>query len=262
MCVLVSSAYGQTYESELTLGISAYKNAHYEAALEHFRKATALDPSQTTAHVYLATICTSQYIPGVDSPDNIAVAEEAINHYQAVVDSFAAQNARINSLKGIAYLYLNMKKFEEAKHYYEKASGLDANDPDPYYSVGVIDWTACYQPRMEARAKLGMRPEEQMDPRNPVQKKVCDELRVENLPLIQEGIDSLTRAIDLRPDYDDAMAYMNLIFRERADLECDDLAARRQDLKTADRWVDRTLAVKKTKAERSRNRTTTAPNPQ
>ncbi len=67
---------------------------------------------------------------------------------------------------------------------------------------------------------------------------------------IEEGIDNLKKAIQLRPDYDDAMAYLNLMYREKADLECDDLAARQQDLKTADHWVDKTLAVKKVKAEK------------
>jgi hypothetical protein len=46
------------------------------------------------------------------------------------------------------------------------------------------------------------------------------------------------------------MAYMNLMYRERADLQCDDPAARAADLKTADDWVDLTLAVKKAKAEK------------
>jgi hypothetical protein len=55
------------------------------------------------------------------------------------------------------------------------------------------------------------------------------------------------------------MAYLNLIYRERADLECDDPGARERDLKTADEWVDRTLAVKKQKAEKA---AATAPNPQ
>ena len=32
----------------------------------------------------------------------------------------------------------------------------------------------------------------------------------------------LEKALELRPDYDDAMAYMNLMYRERADLQCDD----------------------------------------
>jgi hypothetical protein len=43
---------------------------------------------------------------------------------------------------------------------------------------------------------------------------------------------------------------MNLMYREKADVECDDLAARTADLKSADEWVDKTMATKKTKAEK------------
>ena len=96
-----------------------------------------------------------------------------------------------------------------------------------------------------------MKPEENLNPKNKDQKKACEELKTQNAPAIQEGIDSLNKAIQIRPDYDDAMAYLNLMFREKADVECDDLAARADDLKTADHWVDETLRVKKAKAEKA-----------
>jgi len=41
------------------------------------------------------------------------------------------------------------------------------------------------------------------------------------------------------------------MYRERADVECDDLAARAEDLKTADHWVDETLKAKKEKADKA-----------
>ena len=236
---------------QLNKGVEAYKNSHYEQAIDHFQQAVQLDPSLTNARMYLATAFVSQYIPGVDSPDNLRTAQQAIDEYQKVIDSNPAREQKVNSAKGIAYLYLNMKKFDEAKKYYRMASDVDPNDPEPYYSVGVIDWTACYQPRMEERAKLGMKPDEHLNPKNKDQKKACDELKEKNTAAITEGIDSLKKAIDLRPDYDDAMAYMNLMYREKADVECDDPAARTEDLKTADNWVDKTLAVKKTKAEKA-----------
>jgi tetratricopeptide (TPR) repeat protein len=248
-------AQSQSADEELRLGIEAYKNSHYENAIEHFRKATELDPGQTKAHMYLATALVSQYIPGVGDAENLRYAEEAIEHYQHVLDSGAETDAKVNSSKGIAYLYLNMKKWDEAKTYYEKASALDPKDPEPYYSVGVIAWTACYEPRMKARAKLDMRPGDNLNPAIPSQKRLCSELRVKNEATIEEGIDNLNKAIELRPDYDDAMAYMNLMYRERADLECDNPALRAEDLKTADEWVDKTMATKKRKAERA-----TAPN--
>jgi tetratricopeptide (TPR) repeat protein len=235
---------------QLNKGVTAYKNAKYEEAIDHFQQAVALDPTLINAKMYLATAFAQQYIPGADTPENNKMAEQAIEQYQRVLDMKPARDQRVNSAKGIAYLYLNMKKFDEAKKYYRMAADVDPNDPEPYYSVGVIDWTASYQPRMEERAKLGMKPDENLSAKNKDQKKVCAELKVKNAPAIQEGIENLNKAIQLRPDYDDAMAYLNLMYREKADVECDDLNARQEDLKTADHWVDQTLSTKKVKAEK------------
>src|SRR5215831_4417426 len=236
---------------QLSKGVKAYKDNHYEEAIGHFQEAVRLDPSLLNARMYLATAFVSQYIPGIDSPENLRTAQQAIDEYQKVIDANPSREQKVNSAKGIAYLYLNEKKWDDAKKYYRLAGELDPNDPEPYYSIGVIDWTACYQPRMEERAKLGMKPDEHLSAKNKDQKKACDELKEKNTPAIQEGIDSLNKAIQLRPDYDDAMAYMNLMYREKADVECDDLATRTDDLKTADHWVDETLRVKKAKAEKA-----------
>jgi len=232
---------------QLNKGVSSYKNAKYEQAIDHFQQAVSLDPSLINARLYLATAYAQQYIPGVDAEDNTRMALQAIDQYKAVLQR---DPKNINSVKGIAYLYLQMKKFEDAKTYYRKALEMDPNDPEPYYSIGVIDWTQCYQPRMEERAKLGLKPEELLNIKNKDQKKLCEDLKLKNGPLIQDGIDVLNKALQLRPDYDDAMAYMNLMFREKADTDCDDPAVRAADLKTADEWVDKTMATKKAKAEK------------
>ena len=235
---------------QLNKGVTSYKNARYEEAINHFQQAVELDPALGVARLYLATAYAQQYIPGVEADDNMHMGNQAIDQYKKVLESSPAKEQQINSNKGIAYIYLNMKKFDDAKAYYRKALEVDPNDPEPYYSVGVIDWTQTYQPRMEERAKLGLKPEEPLNPKNKDQKKVCDELKQKNSANIQDGIDALNKALQLRPDYDDAMAYMNLIYREKADVECDDPAARAADLKTADEWVDKTMATKKAKAEK------------
>ena len=233
---------------QLNKGVKAYKDNHYEQAIDHFQEAVRLDPALINARMYLATAYVSQYIPGVDSPENLRTAQQAIDEYTKVIDANPSREQKVNSAKGIAYLYLNEKKWDDAKKYYRMASDLDPSDAEPYYSVGVIDWSACYAPRMEARAKLGMKPDEHLSAKNKDQKKVCEEMKAKNSAAIQEGIDSLDKAIKLREDYDDAMAYMNLMYRERADLECDDEAARAADLKTADSWVDKAMDAKKAKA--------------
>jgi tetratricopeptide (TPR) repeat protein len=131
---------------QLNKGVQAYKNAKYEQAIDHFQEAVSLDPTLINARLYLATAFAQQYIPGADTPDNNRMGEQAIDQYQQVLQ---VDRKNINSIKGIAYLYLQMKKFDQAKEYYKKASEADPNDPEPYYSVAVIDWTQTYQPRQE-----------------------------------------------------------------------------------------------------------------
>ncbi|MGE5112973.1 MAG: tetratricopeptide repeat protein [Acidobacteriaceae bacterium] len=232
---------------QLNKGVQSYKNARYEEAINHFKQAVELDPTLTNARVYLATAYAMQYVPGADTEDNLRMANSAIDEYKKVLEN---DPKNINSVKGIAYLYLQMKKFEDAKVWYKKASEIDPNDPETYYSVGVIDWTEAYQPRMEEFAKLGLKPTEQLSGKKPDEKKICAQLKEQNGQKVEEGIQALDTALKLRPDYDDAMAYMNLLYRERGNYECDDPQARQADFKTADEWVDKTMATKKARAEK------------
>src|SRR5260221_8052292 len=228
----------------LNKGVQAYKNPKFDQAVDPSQDAVPFPPTMINARLYLATAYAQQYIPGADTPDNNRNAEQAIEQYKQVLQ---VDPRNINSIKGIAYLYLQMKKFDLAKEFYKKASEVDPNDPEPYYSVAVIDWTQTYVPRQEERAKLGLKPDDSLPAKD---KKVCATIREKNTANVQEGIDNLNKAIQLRPDYDDAMAYLNLMYRERADVQCDDPAARAADLKTADEWVDKTMATKKAKAEK------------
>jgi len=234
---------------QINKGVQAYKSAKYEEAIEHFKNAVQLDPSLLNARLYLATAYMQQYIPGADSPENNRYAEQAIEEFKKVLDANPPKEQKILALKGIASLYFNMKKMDLAKQYHEQVAALDPNDPEVYYSIAVIDWTQAYQPRLEARAKLGLKPTDDIK-----DKKTCADLQKAisaNQAVVEDGIAKLSKAIELRPDYDDAMAYLNLMYRERADLECDNPDARKADLKTADDWVDKTIATKKVKAEKA-----------
>jgi tetratricopeptide (TPR) repeat protein len=235
---------------QLNKGVQSYKNAKFEEAIEHFKNAVALDPSLTNARLYLATAYAQQYIPGADSPENNRYAEQAIDAFKQVLDLHPPLEQRIHSMKGIASMYLQQKKWDQARDYYQQISKLDPNDPETYYSIAFIDWSQTYQRRMDERAKLGLKPTDELK-----DKKDCNELlktiKAQNEPQVDDGIQNLKKALELRPDYDDAMAYMNLLYREQADLQCDNPDARKADLKTADDWVDKTMATKKAKAEKA-----------
>jgi len=228
---------------QLNKGVQSYKNAKFEDAIQKFQKAVELDPSLSVAQLYLATAYANQCTPGVETAENQRTCDQAIQSFK---DVLAKDPTSLTAAKGIASLYFQMKKFDQAKEYNRKALEIDPKDPESYYSIGVIDWTQSYAPRMEARNKLGLKPDEPLK-----DKKVCEEVKEKNTPYIADGMQALDKALELRPDYDDAMAYYNLLWREKADIECGDPAAREADLKQADNWVDKTLAVKKEKAEKA-----------
>ncbi len=230
---------------QLNKGVQAYKNQKYEEAINKFQTAVQLDPSLINARLYLATAYAQQYVPGSTDPANERNAKQAIQEYENVLQQ---DPKNISSIKGIAFLYMNMKEWDKSKEYYKRAVEVDPNDPEAYYSVAVIDWTVAYKQRQEARTKIGMQPNAPL-----TDKKVCASLRESNSSMVDEGKQMLEKAIQIRPDYDDAMAYLNLMYREEADLDCDNPTARAEAVKTADMWVDRVMAVKKAKAEKAAN---------
>ena len=170
------------------------------------------------------------------------MAASAIEEYKQVL---TRDPKNINAVKGIAVLYLQIKDFDQAKQYYQKAATVDSNDPDNYYSIAVIDWTQAYKLRQEQRSKLGMKPTDQLK-----DKRGCSFVKTNNQAPVEEGIKMLQKALQIRPDYDEAMTFLNLLYRERADYECDDASARAADAKMANDWFDKSLATKKAKAEK------------
>lgn len=229
----------------LNKGVQEYRNAHYEQAIDHFQQAVHLDDDFKVAKLYLAMAYTSQYVPGVDTPDNLKMANQAIDEYQAVLEK---DPNSVTSLKGIAFLQREMKHFDQAADSYKKALAIDPNDPELYYSLGVIDWTAAYKIAADTKSAAGVRVDDPLKTKQ--MDKVCTELTAKEGPLVDEGMKMLETAMDKRQDYDDAMVYLNLLYLRKAnDMSCEDPEGRAQDLKEANDWSDKAMAARKKKQE-------------
>ncbi len=245
--------------SELNQGVNAFGRSDYAFAAVHFEKAFELDPELLTAQQYLATSYMMQYIPGGESDENLAIADKALNVFGDVLDK-NPENA--SALAYVASLYFNMgDKMDEAKETYTRLIAADPTDKQARYTMGVIAWTEAYQPRLDARATYYMNQEDPgplkvwCDTNRRLSRKdraECNEAREglleAGLPIVDGGMKHLEKAIELDPDYGDAMAYLNLLYRERADLaetkeEHDEYIAQ------ADHWVEETLDAKKRVAE-------------
>src|ERR1700746_107435 len=62
----------------LKKGVRAFRDAHYENAVNYFKQAVELDPELTTAEIYLATAYSQQYVPGGRGEENDKNAQMAI----------------------------------------------------------------------------------------------------------------------------------------------------------------------------------------
>jgi tetratricopeptide (TPR) repeat protein len=142
--------------------------------------------------------------------------------------------------------------FAEAKAYFQKHMQIKSDDPEPYFWIGVIDWTLSFRKNRELRAEYNKHsPENQLAEIDPLPESLRSEYQREAGSAIDEGIKSLKGAISLRPDYDDAMAYLGLLYRLKADVAATE-GEREGFNTTADGLLDRVKAIKQQRASQPR----------
>jgi len=237
--------------NELNKGVQAFTAADYQTAATRFGNALELDPTLTDARAYQAYAYMNQFFPGSQDPENLKMAQQAIDGFEAVL---AVDPNNMLAVSSMAALYFNMKEFDKAEEWHRRRIDLaiaktpvDPTAADSYYTIGVIKWTESYQPRMDARAEMGMQPNEPGPLKNAQQRQ---ELAKTTVPVIDSGLDALNKALGVNPDYADAMIYLNLLERERADF-ADSKEEYEAHTAEANQWVDKALATKRRLAEES-----------
>lgn len=234
-------------------GVESFKNAKYGDAVEHFKQAIALDPESPNARLYLATAYMAQWIPGAESPENQDFASKARETFNNVLAKDPSNSTALEYLANMAYNEAvtlpqekKMAKFDESADWNKKLLAADPKHKEAYYYLGVIAYNKFNPAIMLARVNLHMKTE---DPGPLKDKKVKDELKSQYASVIDDGISNLKRALELDSEYEDAMAYMNLLIRERADL-LDNKDEYAKQIEEADMWLQKVLDTKKAKAAR------------
>lgn len=240
MVVSMSGCNQLQARDQLNKGVDAYKSAHYDEAIEHFQKATELDPKLPMAKTYLATALAQNVVPQMDTPENIKTANQAIEIFKEVLEE---KPNDLNSMKQIAGIYYEIKKLDDAIEWQKKILDVDPNDPDAAYWVGMIDWTKAHQNKLQALQDAGLNDDGKGNVKAP--KKVMEPLAKQNAPLIDEGLKYLTIAVDKKPNYDEAMQMLNLIYRNKADVDYGNASAVNEDLAMAQEWTNKAMNMRK-----------------
>jgi tetratricopeptide (TPR) repeat protein len=191
-------------------GVKAFTDQKYSAAAQFFEKAIELDPEFETARMYLATTYTSQFIPGSADPKSEEMAQKGITIFKEIVDKAAdPSKPNINAMLSIASLYYQLKRYPESKEWCNRIMKVDGRNAEAYYRVAVIDFDDSYEKTGVQGEMVGlMTPEE------------TSQIQAN----IEEGLTCLSKALEIKPDYFDAMEYQNLLWREKAKFENDETA--------------------------------------
>jgi TonB family protein len=264
---LAGTLFAQTDEvssrAALNRGVAAFKQAHYGDAVAEFEQAVKLDPESVNTRLYLATAYMVQWVPGTDTAENEGFAHQAEAAFRSVLDRDPNNRTALASLASLAFnrgkaIPFNgvngderIKSFDESANWYRKLAQAYPDDKIAFYSLGVIAWERFYPALMAARARLGMKPE---DPGPLKDFNERGALRSQYGTIVEDGMANLTRALVIDGNYDDAMAYLNLLHRERADYR-DTVEEAKADIATADELVAKALEARKRKAEMAQSPT-------
>ncbi|MBV9765592.1 MAG: tetratricopeptide repeat protein [Acidobacteriaceae bacterium] len=238
---------------EMNRGVNAYRNNHYADAVQHFKEAVRLDPNNQNAQLYLATSYMIQWIPGADAPDNVKNYKMAQQEFQTVLKREPANSLALASMASMAYNAASSgtpeqktAALEEAKKWNERRIEVDPKEAEAYYYLGVIDWSQAFTPIQSARVEERMKADDPGPLKDP---KVRAEMKDKYEKIIDDGIADLKKCLSIDKENEDAMSYMNLLLRKKADLE-DSPDAAKADIAQAEDWSNKSVDMKRIKATR------------
>ncbi|HYP09248.1 MAG TPA: TonB family protein [Bryobacteraceae bacterium] len=234
-------------------GEAAFRSGRFAQAVQLFEQAAAATPNDPAPRLYLAAAYVQQITPTQDTPETQLFARNAERELQAVL---GIQPDNVHAMLSLATLHFNLaggktdlsekaRALDESAHWYRRMVRVQPDNKIAHYSLGVIAWAKFFPELMAGRNKLGMKPNDPGPLRNAEMKA---DLRSRFGGAVHEGMRHLERALEIDPKYDDAMAYLNLLHREIADL-AESQAEYQQAIQKADELVQHALATKKAKAE-------------
>jgi tetratricopeptide (TPR) repeat protein len=228
---------------------AAYEKEDYATALANYTRAKSIDPSFPDLDRMIGYSQIGLYIPEDKSPANEKHADAAIaeltqylksrpddriardalinmylnaNRTSQAIDYFVnylqAHPADLEAVKSIATLYAKQGDFNQSLNWYQKITLLDSKNPESFYIYGVV----CYE-------KVAKNP-----PADVNQKK----------DIIDKGKAALQHAVDMKPDYFEAIVYLNLLWRQQALTEGDPVKAQ-QDVAQAEALKSKAIEITK-----------------
>lgn len=206
-------------KNQLNEAARAYREGRFPEAEQHSREAAALDPDNKTAPMFIARTIHAQYRPGVQQPDNIARAQQAIEAYQKILE----QNPKDEeAYKAVAYLYGAIKEDDKLRKWIADRAANEQAEPEKRSQAFVVlaskDWDCAFKITEQPTVKTTT-----IDPSNnkatvsykkPKEQKDFDQAQM----CVKQGLSEAENAIKFDPNNESAWSYKTNLLLEAAKL--------------------------------------------
>lgn len=247
-----------------------YKAGRYEEAIRLYQQAEAIEPGEVRIKKFLAYAYMALYQPGSRHPKDVAAADNAIAYFKRYLAVYPQDQKVAQSL---VTMYMNADRVSEAISYFKQYATEHPDDVQAVQSIAMLyakqgdfDATFNWQKRYismlekatfqnaqerdnklaEAYYTLGVTCWEKSYASPPELLPMARRLEILNT-----GLTMLDKAMRLRRDYADAMAYVNLIYRQYAKYEPDP-AKQAEYTAKANEWLAKAVSARKAEETRQR----------
>jgi tetratricopeptide (TPR) repeat protein len=229
-----------------------YRNGEYQKAVVLFNEAEKLVPDLWLLWLNKGYTCRNILVPGGSGPENDAAVKCALESFkrltelkpedkrgpalyvQTLFDSdqfetlakmylerFQKNPGDEEALVGLVQVYSKWPDhLDDALEWQKKRAELRPDDAEVRYAIGVYIWQQLFA-KGGGKEKSGFDPRQDPNARRKKPKQSppwapTDIQGQQRVDLADEGIKYLEKAVEIRPKYHEAMAYINLLYRQKS----------------------------------------------
>jgi hypothetical protein len=245
-------------KNELNEAARAYREAHFEEAEQHSRRALELDPENKTAPLFIARIFHREYRPCINTHENLAKAHTSIEEYKKLLQKDPKNE---EAYKAIASLLGAIKEDEEQRKWIlQRASDGNADAEkrsEAYVVLASKDWH-CSNEITDLPSNKITTVDTSNNKATVSYRKPKDEKEFQAAKMcVTRGLEEIENAIKLDPNSEAAWSYKTNLLLEASKLaemegKMDEKAQLDKKREEAQKRTDQLSKINQEKAEKKR----------
>jgi len=240
--------------SEIRSGNESFRVGKYDTALARYNRALQLDPGEKKIFKNIGLAYMGMYQPGSKHPKDMEYAQKAIDYLKKYIEAFPDDK---KAPEYLVTMYLNASRVDDALSFFQAYSQKHPNDAKARETMANLYFQKADFPKGVQMMEEAMRI---TGPKKETYETIGAQAwdKAHNYPdlndeqrqqVITQGIDAENKALAIDPNYAEALAFINLLYREQARIDQRTNPQRAtEDLAKADEYRNKAIELNRQRA--------------